>query len=335
MGLRVFVPSAADLLTDHRGNGEGLIAWQLLSGLAARGVELVVCAREADLQADPPFELVITGASRFSSLDPVAHAVRARRELKRRGPFDVVHWLFPQRPDQAIFVPPRGTPSVIGPLATEWPAGAVRRPRRLGDAVRVALGPSSRRRHRRVLRRSLVLLATPEAARAGAAGSRLVPFGLDLAPYAACEAKPGRDILFLGRLERSKGVRDLVQAFAAVHARRPQSTLVLAGEGPESSWITEARERLRLNGSVEAMAAGRAVVAASAPGPRLLVDDPRGGRIVAPGDTAGLAHAIEDVLADDARLEAMGRFNRARVQRDLTLEHTLDALEAAYAEVCR
>ena len=40
-GLRVFVPSASALLTDHRPHGEGLIAWDVFSGKAfgAAGID--------------------------------------------------------------------------------------------------------------------------------------------------------------------------------------------------------------------------------------------------------------------------------------------------------
>src|SRR5204862_7357867 len=73
LGLRVLVPSASALLTDHRPHGEGLIAWDVFSGLAARGHELVVCAREAALRSSPPFEVVETGrASRWESVEPLA-----------------------------------------------------------------------------------------------------------------------------------------------------------------------------------------------------------------------------------------------------------------------
>ena len=61
---------------------------------------------------------------------------------------------------------------------------------------------------------------------------------------------------------------------------------------------------------MEAMAAGKAVVCTDAGGARHLVAHGQTGLIVPPNDAPALAGALEQVLGDEARLEAMG--NRAR-----------------------
>ena len=213
-----------------------------------------------------------------------------------------------------------------------------------------------------------VLLATPDAARAGAAGNEhLLPPGVDLARFGPSSPERAR-IVFAGKLERAKGVRELVRAFAHVRDQLPEAELVLAGDGPERGWIEEEGARLGLNGSmrllgpvpheavpellagatvvclpsygepygmalVEAMAAGRPVVATAAGGPRFLLDPEQGGRLVPVGDSAALAAALAEVLSDPARAAAMGSFNRAKVEREFSLERALDSLEAIYAEV--
>jgi len=55
------------------------------------------------------------------------------------------------------------------------------------------------------------------------------------APLPRQPGAPLRDILFLGRIEEEKGVLDLLRAFALVHARDPQTRLVLAGDGAASA----------------------------------------------------------------------------------------------------
>lgn len=374
--MRIFVPSAAALLTDHAPHGEGLIAWNLLSGLAERGHELVVCARTVSIEAAAPFELVETGrASRLESLEPLAYARRAQRlfrELGGRNRFDLVHWLFPSQPDDVSFVPADGTPYVVGPVFEAWPRAARARRRRTGDVVRAAARPLFASRWLRVLTSARVLIAATE----GAAGSipprhrskvRLLPPGVDAARFAPSPLPAVRRVLFVGSLEVEKGVGELVDAFAAVRARLPDAELVLAGAGSQEAAIRRRAAALGLNGAllvsgpvrhrgipavlrdasllclpslrepygmvvVEAMAAGRAVVATGAGGPGELVDPVRGGRLVRAGDVAGLASALVDVLDDRDRLREMGEFNRRRVESGLTIDASLDRLEAIYAE---
>lgn len=375
--LSIFVPSAAAVITDHRGHGEGLIAWRVLSGLAHRGHELVVCAREIDLHAEPPFRIVEIGrTSSFESVEPLAYARAAGRALASAGGprrFDVAHWMFPQAAAEAVWAPPAELPLVVGPRFPEWPGGRGR-PLRPGDGVRALASPLFRARSRRLLyAASTILLANPDAAATVPAGlrarARVLPIGVDAAAFRPEPLPDAPTVLFVGRLERLKGVRELVPAFARARAAVGDATLLLAGDGPDRPWIEAEARRLGLGRSLillgpvgheevprllaraslvcvpshgepfgmavlEAMAAGRAVVATDAGGPRYLVDS-RGGRLVAPGDADALAGALADLLGDRAALAETGRANRARVERELSLDRMLDGLESLYADVAQ
>ena len=255
--LTIFVPSAATLLTDHRAHGEGLIAWNLLCALAARGHEIVACAREVDLRMPAPFEVVETGlASRRESVESIAYAVKIERLYSRLGGgrrFDVAHWLFPQGP-QEVLTAPKGIRFIVGPHASTWPVStAALRP---GDVVRAFASPLFRALHRRVLSHAAVLLvATPDAVSVVPvpfrAKVRVLPFGVDplhLAP--APDAPPIRSIAFVGRLERAKGVWKLIEAFARVKRELPEATLAIAGDGPEREALEARSGELGLNGSI-------------------------------------------------------------------------------------
>lgn len=375
--MRVFVPSAAALLTDRRGHGEGLIAWTLFAGLAARGHELVVCARTLDLHGEPPFETIEMGwASRFESVEPLAYARAVRKVFKRLGGadrFDVVHWLFPQEPFELLYAPPRNVPYVIGPYGPRWPRLPRSRPLRPGDVVRFLTKPLFDVRYRRAITAADALLAaTPEGAAAFPSFARVrpvsLPFAVDTGRFRSSEPPREGPVLFTGKLERAKGVRELVEAFARVRSVLPSSRLVLAGEGPERSWIEGRARELGLNGSLEllgavphsqipallrsasllclpshgepfgmalleAMAAGRPVVAADAGGPAFLVDRERGGRLFELGNTAALAAALHDLLADPNARVAMGRFNSERAESVFSLNSVLDRLESVYERV--
>jgi len=84
---------------------------------------------------------------------------------------------------------------------------------------------------------------------------------------------------------------------------------------------------------LEAMLAGRPVVASAAGGPLELIEDGATGLLTPPGDAAALADALVGLFRDPAGREAMGRAARARaVER-----HSADAMtrrfERLYADL--
>ena len=82
----------------------------------------------------------------------------------------------------------------------------------------------------------------------------------------------------------------------------------------------------------EAMAAGLAVVAADAPGPRSLVDDPRTGLLYPTGDVAALRSCLERALADPDWRHRAGTAGR-RAVASLSWERMAGHIEAALLEV--
>jgi glycosyltransferase involved in cell wall biosynthesis len=83
----------------------------------------------------------------------------------------------------------------------------------------------------------------------------------------------------------------------------------------------------------EAMAAGLPVVATSVGALPEMIEDGRGGRLVA-SDPDALARAVNEVLADETRRVEMGRFNRERCLRLYAYPVVAARLVELYAEVC-
>jgi phosphatidylinositol alpha-1,6-mannosyltransferase len=145
----------------------------------------------------------------------------------------------------------------------------------------------------------------------------------------------------VGRLAREKGQLDLIQAWPGVIARVPHARLLLAGDGPDRAAIVERCRRLRLEGSVsllgavphddvpgllaaldvvalparagwlppallEAMAAGRPVVACAAGAVPDALTDEETGLLTRPGDAFGLASAVGRLLLDREHARALG-----------------------------
>ncbi|MEH3141123.1 MAG: glycosyltransferase family 4 protein [Mycobacterium kyogaense] len=167
-----------------------------------------------------------------------------------------------------------------------------------------------------------------------------IPNGVDVASFATAPMlegypRPGRSILFLGRFdEPRKGMSVLMGALPAVVRRFPDIEVLVVGRGDEAELRETAGPlagHLRFLGQVddkqkaaamrsadvycapntggesfgivlvEAMAAGTAVVASDLDAFRRVLDDGRGGRLVAVDDSAELAAGLIEVLADDAR----------------------------------
>jgi glycosyltransferase involved in cell wall biosynthesis len=172
------------------------------------------------------------------------------------------------------------------------------------------------------------------------------PVDLDPPPVAPPWTGPaaGPVVGFVGRIERRKGVADLVAAAPAIRLGAPGARVVLVGGDPYGSdpeytaavtgsgevehfaWVDNAPGLMRhLDvlvlpsrqepfGTVlaEAMAVGTPVVATRVGGLAEVVVDGVTGRLVPPGDPAALADAILEVLA--AR-DAMGAAAREHARR--------------------
>lgn len=215
-----------------------------------------------------------------------------------------------------------------------------------GDGVYTSIARAAARRA------DVVLAATPVWA-AEAAELLGIP-SLEIVPN-ACAASCVPDhrdpepatLLFLGRLERAKGVFELVDAVAELAPGRPQLRLVLAGEGRDAAevrarvaaaglesvtafpgWVNaEQRRELLARATcvvlpshaeglplalLEAMAAGVPLVATAVGG---IPEAARAGReafLVPPGDVPALAHAIARLLDDPALARRIARAGMSR-----------------------
>lgn len=180
----------------------------------------------------------------------------------------------------------------------------------------------------------------------------------------------GKPLVFYGgRLDRLKGGLELVTALAAVAEDLPEVRLLTVGEALPGFYdellALAARLGLRaeqlthlgwLSGAelaaaysladvvatpslcfesfglvnLEAMRAGKPVVASFWGGPSDVVDDGVTGYLVNPLQTATLADRLRRLLNDPARCARMGAAGARRVRERFGLERQLDAVEALY-----
>jgi glycosyltransferase involved in cell wall biosynthesis len=173
-------------------------------------------------------------------------------------------------------------------------------------------------------------------------------------------------LLSVGRLEARKGQRYLIEAWATVQRRCPSARLVLLGEGPDRPQLERQVEGLGLHPSVsfrgfenrvadhldvadtlvhpsltegmpnvvlEAMAAGRPVVATRVGGVPELVTDGESGLLVPPRDPAALAQALVRLLQEQALATTLGRNAERRARERFSVGAMVEATEAVYRDL--
>ncbi|MGA7541417.1 MAG: glycosyltransferase family 4 protein [Steroidobacteraceae bacterium] len=107
---------------------------------------------------------------------------------------------------------------------------------------------------------------------------------------------------------------------ALIRAYRAADLLVLPSVWQESYGLPVA----------EAMACGVPVLASASGGVPELIEDGVTGRLVPRLETEALARALQEMLAEPARLRAMGRAARVRAERRLTWSRSAERLERLY-----
>lgn len=180
---------------------------------------------------------------------------------------------------------------------------------------------------------------------------------------------------FIGSFYAYEGLPLLVEAFARVAARHPAARLLLVGGGPDEARVRDAAARAGLGDRVvmpgrvphdevmrwyalvdvfayprlpmrltelvtplkplEAMAAGRAVVASDVGGHRELVRDGETGLLFRAGDAAALAAALDRVLGAPKLRARLGEAGRAFVRRARTWETSVARYAPVYGRLAR
>jgi glycosyltransferase involved in cell wall biosynthesis len=171
------------------------------------------------------------------------------------------------------------------------------------------------------------------------------------------EPPPERRVCFLGRVSEEKGIDMLVEAASLIGESVPDARFVIGGspftaaDGAYAAQVRNRLEALGLAGSfeftgyvedtaaflagasvlvlpsrreafgivlLEAMAAGRPVVAFDTGGTGEIVSHGEDGLLVEAGDIEGLARAVISILEDEETARRMGRRGREKVVREFS-----------------
>jgi phosphatidylinositol alpha-mannosyltransferase len=305
---------------------------------------------------------VVGGTETGFGLDPRA---RSRvMELFRRQRFDVVHMHEPLMPLAPWFVLRQSTAPVVATFHTHRERGHRWYPR-----YRWILAPLMRRVR---IRLAVSEAARRTVERHFPGRYDIVPNGIDVDRFGRPAERPpemrdaGRYVLFVGRLEPRKGVDCLVRAMAIVQQRQPSARLIIVGDGPDRRTIEAAAQSAAvpiafagrvsddmlpsyyhaadvvcspaLGGEsfgivlLEAMAAGRPIVATRIEGYTELLSGADASRLVNPGEPVPLADAITALLGDPDLCRSLGARGSA-FARNYDWSAIARRLESIYATV--
>jgi phosphatidyl-myo-inositol dimannoside synthase len=289
----------------------------------------------------------------------------------REERYDVVHahWLVPNAAMVFDIVATLGVPFVISAHGSDvfmaerslLARGRARRALASAGAVTACSGDL----HRRLL----ALGAAEERVRTVPYGVDSVDFAPHGSGDHALWPQAGRGlrVLAFGRMVEKKGFRYLVEASGEV----PGITAVIAGDGdlraPLEALARERRSPVSFPGSLsradmaaavagadvvvvpsivddsgnvdglpnallEALSAGRAVIATRAGGIPDVIEDGANGLLVPERDVGALAAALRRLSADQALRERLGAEPRRRAAEQLTWEKAAEAFEDCYVE---
>jgi glycosyltransferase involved in cell wall biosynthesis len=328
--------------------GAELVLHTLASALAGQGHSVTVLApfvRHADNRVQAPYRLQRyqrPSSKRFGVRQILLYLLY---EYWRR-PFDVLHChgAYPPAYVGATFKRLLGIPLVVRPHGSDiLPGEFIRANARLERRLMLALQAADVViAQSEFLKRELRALGVPEAK------IRLIPNGVDVAEF-QCNGLvppcPFPYILALGSFTRRKGFDVLLRAFSSVTAADPAVHLVLAGTGRQLAaykalvgelhldqrvhfvglvqgtakiqlyrhclfFVCPSRREPFASVNVEALAAGKPLIATAVGGNLEVVSEGANGFLIPPDDAEALAMRMRTLLKDPALRERLGHHAR-------------------------
>jgi len=202
--------------------------------------------------------------------------------------------------------------------------------------------------------------------------TRVIPNGIDLPPLDQPSQLPpewqsaGVKAAMVANFIGYKGHRGVLQAVAQVVTRHPSFRLVLIGDGPERTALTNLAHELDISGNVifggtlrdaarllpafdftilgsseegfpnalmESMAAAVPVVSTSVGGVPELVEDGVHGRLVPYGDTEAMGDAMTWMIEHPEERRRMGDAARRRIAEHFSTERMVTSTQGVYEEL--
>ena len=172
-----------------------------------------------------------------------------------------------------------------------------------------------------------------------------------------------RTVITVANLRQEKGHEVLIEAATWLRERHPQLQILLVGAGPRRAaleamvnarglettvlftghrddvaalladadvFVLPSRSEAFPNAAIEAMASGLPVVASAVGGLIDLIEPERTGLLVAPGDSAALAEAIDRLISEPRRAARIGAAARHAITARYSYERMVCGFESLY-----
>jgi phosphatidylinositol alpha-mannosyltransferase len=323
--------------------------------LRARGhtVAIVTPKPRGELLMNDPGIIFLGSSARFrtpqhTSVDvSISVTTEAIDALLEEQNFDVIHFHEPLVPILARQMLPRVTCPVVGTFHAAMPETTI------GKSIAGSIAPFVKS----VVKHVSIATAVSHAATSYISGYvdesdiRFIPNGVDISFYAPKKPTRRKGVLYIGRLEKRKGVKHLIEAFAELLAYRPDEQLYIAGNGPDREklerlveelgisravtflgFISEEKKRSLLQSTalfvspalygesfgivlIEAMAAGAIVMGGHNPGYASVLSGKGSVGLINPHDAALFANRMHLLLSDEDMRTMLAKWAKNDVKK--------------------
>lgn len=355
-----------------KGGGVQECVFAMQAELAARGHEvLIVSPQPRTVPEDiPPFVRLLGRAadmkSPFHTTAQVSVSVdmRAVDDLLAHEDFDVLHFHEPWVPFLARQIIRRVDTKNVATFHAKLPESVV------SKTIERAITPYTKSILKYLDGLTAVSPAAAEYIQELTKDTvEIIPNGIHVDKFRVRGREDTHDtLLYIGRLEKRKGLKYLLKAFAVLQKKRPEVKLLIAGDGPDREKLEEFSHELELHdvsflGHVseeekmkllseadlfvspalygesfgivllEAMAADVPIVAGDNPGYRGVLQGRGQLSLINPRSTADFAGRLEVMLTDEDVRSAWRKWAATYVQQ-FDYSHVVDEYEKLYKRVC-
>lgn len=358
-----------------KGGGVQEIVKAQAAGLRARGHNvLIITPRPPHYDGEPEEGMVFVGRSTDlrlptrTTIQVSMNGSAAAEELLEKENFDILHFHEPWVPSLGFYMLPKSKAVNVATFHGKLPEGATVKV--LSDAFR----PFARSFIKDI--DVFVAASYPGSEYVSTLTNQpvsVIPVDIDTTkfkfPDHFNDDRPHKTILYVGRLEGRKGVRYLIEAFAELQRRHPDTQLDLIGNGPQRAMLEELAENLdaqnvnflgfRDNGekirrfaevdlfcapsiygegfglvNLEAMATGVPAVVGDNPGYASVMTGLGAISLVNPRDISDFARRLELMLYEKDLRAVWRKWAKAEVQQYDT-KHMIDKYERLYEQALK
>lgn len=248
--LTIFVSHPSSHLTDCDPHGDGLVAFEFITRLAARGHRLHVCVQGANIAGGLPSSVTLHPIEKKTPADtlkPIEYAFRVWgtfRRIQNEEHIDLIHQMNPVRPGLSALLSFMPVPLVLGLFVPSWPAASSHGTKDRKWREQIVSFVMKQTDRIQQCNAAALLLSTPAARErlykpGGKAKTHVVPYGIDIDQFndTSSGGGAGQTILYLGRLHQEKGIFTLLDAMPRVAEAVEDVQLIVAGDGPEEEEV--------------------------------------------------------------------------------------------------